>query len=198
MRFIFLELKKEIFEFISKNVSCPVREIKNTVKDLENMTKKQSGAPKTALNYYSFNDFKEEYHYEFPLQNDEDFENFNVDILKNLKNIKTNLKSHLICMILPHEDLLDQIRAIIKKFFARDVLKLYIAQKQGTGKKVFKEAAFYTVLHDAVHSAYAEVQKKIEEKNILDSISTAFSNVKDWNKGRSDRLKKSLQQITNQ
>ena len=77
-------------------------------------------------------------------------------------------------------------------------MKLYVAQKQKTGKKIFKEAAFYTYLQNAVHSAYAEVQLKIEEKDILGAISTAFSNVKDWNHGRYERMKNAVLKESNQ
>ena len=54
-------------------MSNPIHDVKNSVKDLENNSKK-STASNSAVNYYSFNDFKEDNRYEFPLKIDDDFE----------------------------------------------------------------------------------------------------------------------------
>lgn len=74
---------------------------------------------------------------------------------KNICKTKINLISnffffqiqHLSVTINPEKDLVDILRDLLKKFFKKNVLLLYVAQKaSGTSKnkKVFKNTDFWT------------------------------------------------------
>lgn len=107
----------------------------------------------------------------------------------------------------PDKDLVDSVREILRKFFRKAPLMLYVAQKAtGTSKnkKVFKNTHFYCCLEgsvvfkkfcfylnkifksnsfsESIMESWVKVDKKIDSPTILKVLGLALANVKDWEK----------------
>ncbi|KAJ8674527.1 hypothetical protein QAD02_005789 [Eretmocerus hayati] len=215
-----LEITNERFNSIDSKVIL----VQSKAHELTTIIQKNGGLQKNP-DFLGYEEFLSKHKLQpRPFKTLEDFNNFEALFCadETKTTIYNDLKRHLITTCNNHQDVKKTCTEIFERFFWRLVLISYTAQrknnknttkhknKEGTSpvkeKLKFNSTSFYSCLHDALSSAYYnpldEQGKKpdplipdFSEAILLREIGQVINDSKDWDGGRSQRAKRSFENM---
>ncbi|KAJ8669693.1 hypothetical protein QAD02_000952 [Eretmocerus hayati] len=135
-------------------------------------------------NVIPIEELQAEYLLTLPMRDASHFAHFESLLINNVRDFNTKLKRYIIATTSNTLDAVDSMMLIFEKFFYKEVIALYTAQKPSNTnitKPLFTDTAFYPALRDALLQVYnVGSALKLKESSIKKAISSVFNAARTW------------------